>query len=170
VTATWLGRPLPIELTADPGFAGRVRRLAVISATALGVLWALAVATLTAPWPVDAALAAGWLLMPATLVASLARARLRLALVGPSSLVSVGLLAIVLFWLPDEPVAAAGWLLLTAGVLLGGALGLWLWYRLAPVPRLLDDPYSAGRWALIGVHAALILAGLALVAAGSAAG
>jgi hypothetical protein len=84
--------------------------------------------------------------------------------------VSVGLLAIVLSWLPDEPVAAAGWLLLTAGVLLGGVLGLWLWYRLAPVPQALDAPFASGRWALIAVHAGLILAGFALVAAGSAAG
>ncbi len=161
----WVGRPLPIELTADPRFAPRVRRLALISLIALGVLWALAVATLDAPWPVHAALAAGWLLMPAALVASLARARVRLALVVPSSLVSVGLLAIVIAWRPDDPVAATGWLLLTAGVLLGGLLGLWLWYRLVPVPRRLDDPYSGGRWALIGVHAVLILAGFALVAA-----
>jgi hypothetical protein len=170
VTVTWLGRPLPIELTADPGFAGRVRRLAAISATALGVLLGLAIATLAAPWPVDAALAAGWLLMPTVLIASLARARLRVALVVPSSLVSVGLLAIVLLWRPDDPVAATGWLLLTAGVLLGGVLGLWLWYRLAPVPRALDAPYANGRWALIAIHAGLVLAGLALVAGGALAG
>ncbi|MCJ7709607.1 MAG: hypothetical protein MUQ32_02145, partial [Chloroflexi bacterium] len=57
-----------------------------------------------------------------------------------------------------------GWLLMTIGVGLGGVLGLWLWFRLMPVPAALDDPLAPGRWALIGVHVALVVIGLALAA------
>lgn len=159
-----LSRPTPLELTADPRFAARVKRLALTSAIALGLIWALAVMTLAVPIPVHGALAAGWLLMPTLLVASLTRPRLRLALVLPASLVGVGLLAIALAWLPDDPVAALGWLLMAAGVLLGGVLGLWLWLRVVPVPPQLEDPFSSGRWLLIGIHVALIALGLALAA------
>jgi len=79
--------------------------------------------------------------------------------------VSLALLAICVAWLPAKPMAAAGWWLLTGGVLLGGGLGLWLWYRVLPVPRALDDPYAAGRWWLIGLHVGLIVAGWGLAAA-----
>ncbi|MGZ6255705.1 MAG: hypothetical protein ACXWMB_01645, partial [Candidatus Limnocylindria bacterium] len=95
---------------------------------------------------------------------SLPRPRLRTALVLPASLVSVALLAICVAWLPGERLAAAGWVLITAGVLLGGVLGLWLWYRLLPVPASLDDPYSQGRWGLIGLHVVLIVVGWGLAA------
>ena len=155
---------IPIELTRDPRFERRVRRLAVVSAVALGLIWALVVSTLEAPLAVDAVFAAGWLLMPSTLVASLARPGLRYGLVVPASLVSLGLLAVCFGWLPTDPTVAAGWLLMTIGVALGGGLGLWLWYRLLPVPAGLDDPFSSGRWALIGVHIALVVAGLGLAA------
>jgi len=153
-----------VELTRDPRFARRVRRLAGVSAAALGLVWWLAAMTLEAPAAVDAALVVGWLLMPLTLVASLARPRFRYGLVLPASLVSIGLLAVCIGWLPDDRLAAAGWLLMTAGVAVGGGLGLWLWYRLLPVPARLDDPFSAGRWVLIGVHVALVVAGFALAA------
>jgi hypothetical protein len=159
-----LARSAPIELTADPRFARRVKRLAATSVVALGGIWALAVATLSVPPAVHASLAAGWVLMPATLVASLARPRLRLALVLPASLVGVPLVAIVAFWLPGAPVAAAGWVLMTLGVAMGGALGAWFWFRMLPVPAAFDDPYSAGRLALIAIHVGLIVAGIALVA------
>ena len=69
--------------------------------------------------------------MPTVLAWSLREARVRYLLVVPSSLVTVGLLAICIGWLPASAAAAAGWLLLTVGVGLGGGLGLWLWYRLA---------------------------------------
>lgn len=163
-------RPIPIEqraqveLSSDPRFERRIRRLAVVSAVALGLIWGLVVATLEAPLAVDVAFAAGWLLMPLTLVASLRRPRLRYGLVLPASLVSIGLLAACLGWLPADPLVAAGWLLMTAGVALGAGLGLWLWYRLLPVPARLDDPFSTGRWALIGVHVALVVAGFGLAA------
>jgi hypothetical protein len=41
-------------------------------------------------------------------------------------------------------------------------MGLWFWYRVLPVPRAMDHPFSAGRIALIGVHVALIVAGMVL--------
>jgi hypothetical protein len=154
----------PVELTTDPRFRRRVVRLTIVSAIALGLIWGLAVATLAPPVPIAAALLAGWALMPAILAASLGRPRLRYGLVVPASLVSVGLLAIAVGWLPAEPVAAGGWLLMTAGVALGGSLGLWLWYRLLPVPAALDDPFAPLRWGLVGVHVIMIVAGFALAA------
>jgi hypothetical protein len=155
---------IPVELTRDPRFERRIRRLTVVSAVALGLIWVMAVATLEAPLAVDSVLAAGWLLMPSTLVASLLSPRLRYGLVVPASLVSVGLLAVCLGWLPADPVVALGWLLVTAGVALGGGLGLWFWYRPLPVPARLDDPFSTGRWGLIGVHVTLVVTGFVLAA------
>jgi hypothetical protein len=137
-----------------------------VGAVALGLIWGLAVTTLEAPAGVGIALGVGWLLMPMTLVASLARPRLRYALVVPASLVSLGLLAVSIGWLPSDPPAAAGWLLMTGGVIFGGGLGLWFWYRLLPVPRVLDGPLSRGRWGLIGLHVALIVAGFGLAMRG----
>jgi hypothetical protein len=165
MTDTLRGRALPVELSADAHFAGRVRRLGFTAMVALGVLWALATITLGAPVAVDLALLLGWLLMPALLFASLRDPRWRYALVLPSTLVGVPLLAICAFWLPEGPVAAAGWLLVTAGILLGSVLGLWFWYRLLPVPAALDDPFSPGRWTLIGIHIAMIVLGLMLASA-----
>jgi hypothetical protein len=156
------GRRVPVELTRDPPFERRVRRLTGVSGVALGLVWGLAVTTLEAPTAVDSALFVGWLLMPLTLAASLSHPRLRYALVLPASLISIGLLAVCLRWLPGEPSVAAGWLLMTAGVALGGAMGFWLWYRLLPVPAVLDRPFAGGRWVLIGIHVALIVAGFGL--------
>ena len=155
-----------LELSNDRRMAGRVRRLARTAAVALGIIWWLAVSTLEAPPIIGASLLLGWASMPAILVMSLRRPRLRYALVLPSSLVGVPLLGITALFLPASAVAAAGWLLMTAGILLGSALGLWFWYRVLPVPRALDDPFSAGRIALIGVHVALIVAGAALASTG----
>ena len=155
-----------LELSNDRRMAGRVRRLARTAAVALGIIWWLAVSTLEAPPIIGASLLLGWASMPAILVMSLRRPRLRYALVLPSSLVGVPLLGISALFLPASAVAAAGWLLMTAGILLGSALGLWFWYRVLPVPRALDDPFSAGRIALIGVHVALIVAGAALASTG----
>ncbi len=160
-----LQRSVPVELTADRGIARRVKRLAATSAVALGLIWLLAVTTLEAPVLVDAVLAAGWIMMPTVLAASLRRPSLRYWLIVPSTLVGVGLVAVSLGWLPEDPAAAAGWLLMTVGVLLGGVMGLWLWFRVVPVPASLDDPFAAGRWALIVLHVALITTGLGLAIA-----
>ena len=159
-------RPVPVELSADRRMALRVKRLGLVSMVALGLIWGLAAARLGAPLWVNGMLAAGWVLMPTVLFASLARPRLRYALVLPASLVGIGLLAICAWWLPSDPLAAAGWWLMTAGIALGGCLGLWFWYRLVPVPGWLDDLYSAGRWGLIGLHIGLIVVGWGLATAG----
>ncbi len=159
-----LGRPTPIELTGDRRVKRRVVRLAATSIVALGLIWGLATATLEVPAEIGAILALGWFLMPAVLLWSLAAPGARYLLIVPASLVTVGLLAICIGWLPSPPIAAAGWVLITAGVALGGVLGLWFWYRIAPVPSALDDPYAPGRWALIGVHVGLIVVGWALAA------
>jgi hypothetical protein len=164
VSTILAGRRVPVELSADAAFAHRVRRLGLVSLVALGAVWVLAVTTLEAPPIVDGALLAGWALMPAILFASLARPILRLGLTLPATLVTLGLLAIVVGWLPVAPAAAVGWMLILTGVALGGSMGLWLWYRLLPVPAALSDPFSPARWTLIGVHVALIVVGLALAA------
>lgn len=158
------GRP-GVELSADPAFAGRIRRLARTAVVALGLIWLAAVGTGVAGPLLGTALFAGWVLMPALLWASLPRPRLRYALVLPSALVSFSLLAICLGGLPGDPLASAGWLLMTGGILLGGLLGFWFWFRLLPVPAALDAPFAPGRWLLIGLHVAGIVIGLALVAA-----
>ena len=142
----------------------------MVSAVALGLIALLVITTLKASILVGAALAVGWILIPVTLVASLWRPSVRYGLVVPSALVSVGLVAVCVLWLPGGSVAATGWLLMTAGVLLGGAMGLWLWFRVLPVPAVLDDPVSAGRWALIALHVAPVVAGLVLVVAAAVPG
>jgi hypothetical protein len=157
-------REPPLELSADARFAGRIRRLAATSVFGLGAIALLSAATLDAPRAVDAALVGGWVLMPVLLAFSLRRPLVRYALVVPSTLVGVGLVVLCLVALPHgDPVAVAGWLLVTAGVLVGGWLGLWFWFRIVPVPAVLDDPFSRGRWALIGLHVALILVGLTAI-------
>ena len=159
-------RRIPVELSADARFAGRIKRLALTAMVALGLIWWLAVTTLATPPLARIALAAGWVLMPTVLLASLSRPRLRYALVLPATLVGVALLGVSIWWLPPEPMAAAGWLLITMGIALGGALGLWFWFRLLPVPEPLNDPFSGGRLALIGLHVALIVSGLVLAVVG----
>lgn len=159
-----LRRQRPVELSTDARFAGRVRRLAATASVALGLIWALALVTVEAPIIVHAALAAGWLLMPVLLVASLGRPLLRYALVVPATLVGLGLLAMSFAWRPESILAAAGWPLMAVGVLLGGWMGLWFWYRLVPVPAVLDDPFSPGRLVLIRIHVGLIIGGWLLAA------
>ncbi len=151
-----------IEMTGDRPFMHRVRRLVAISAVALGVIWGLAFIEEAPAW-VLALLAIGWVSMPAILAASLHRPSLRYALVVPAGTVSVGLVGMVMA-APDETVT--GWVLITAGVLLGGFLGVWFWFRLLPVPRSLDDPFGWPRVALVSLHLALILVGAVLVMVG----
>lgn len=164
-----LGRPVPIELTADPRLIRRVRRLAAVSSVALGLIAILAAATLEVPDPIIVALFAGWLAMPTVLVVSLRRPEFRYGLAVPATLVTFGLGAIVIGWLPDQPIAAVGWVLILAGVLLGGLMGLWFWFRVVPVPARFDQPNAPGRSRLIAVHVGLVIIGLILVVVGTAA-
>ncbi len=152
-----------VELSADPGFAGRIRRLAGTSVVALGLIWLLAARRLDAHPAVGVALASGWLLMPVVLWSSLRRPRLRYGLIVPSALVSLALLAVGATALPADPLARAGWLTLTAGILVGGVLGGWFWYRWRPVPAALDDPFAPGRWLLVAAHVGLVCAGLLMI-------
>ncbi len=156
-------------MTADRIFARRVVRLAITSAFVLAFIWFLSAATLQAHPMIGSGLAGGWLLMPSILGLSLRWPPLRHALILPSSLVTLALLAICATALPDDEVASTGWLLVTSGVLFGGVLGAWFWYRWMPVPIRLVDPFSRGRWALIVVHVSLILAGVTLVSLSAAA-
>lgn len=152
-----------VELTDEPRFAARVRRLVTVSSVALGVVVVLAVATTGAPGWVIAMLVGGWILMPATLAASLVRPHLRYGLILPASLVIVGSIAICWAWLPGSTVAAVGWVLITTGVAGGGLLGSWFWYRMAPVPHSMKDPFSAPRLVFISFHVGLIGAGVVMI-------
>jgi hypothetical protein len=155
--------PEPVELTDDPAFARRIIRLGFTSSIALGLVWLLATITLDAHPGVGASLALGWLMMPSILFLSLRRPRLRYALAIPSALVGVPLLIICASNQPEGQVARTGWLLITAGILSGGVLGVWFWFRWLPVPGWLHAPFSPSRWTLIGLHVALVVSGLVLV-------
>jgi hypothetical protein len=155
-------RGVPLALTGDRRINARVRRLVAVSVVALGLIWALTRATLDLPGAMEAALAVGWALMPLILATSLAAPRLRYLLTVPASIESAALVALLIGWRPVDPLPAVGWVLITAGILVGGTLGLWLWYRLLPVPPWLDDPTGTARWGLIGVHVALVAAGMLL--------
>lgn len=163
---TLLGRA-GVEMSADPVFRPRVRRLAGVSSVALGVIWLLAVET-TEPHSgaIDGALLAGWIMMPTVLWTSLRHPPVRPWVFLPSALVTVGLLAVCLNALPADSSVRLGWLLVTGGILFGGLLGGWFWFRWLPVPESLDAPFSPGRWALVGAHVLMIVAGIGLVATG----
>ena len=110
-------RSAAIELSDDPRFAGRVRRLAFVSIAALGwlvVLWSRTAETLPLA---GAALVAGWITMPLTLLASLQQPLIRYALVVPSTLVTGGVVA-MLVRAPLGGVTAAGWTVILAGLAL----------------------------------------------------
>lgn len=143
---------------------GRLIRLAVTATVALAVIWWLAVATLEAHPLILGGLASTWLLMPVALLLATRDWRMRPWLVVPSAIETLSLVAIDLTVLPDEVLAAAGWLVLTAGIILGGLLGAWLWMGWAPVPHSLRAPYARLRWALIASHVGLVIGGLVLVA------
>ena len=154
------------EMTNDPAFLARVRRLAVVSVVALGAIWLLAATTLAAHPTIDLALMLGWAGMPAVLGLSIRRAGVRRLVAVPSALVGAALVAVCLTAPPEGGVARAGWLLLTAGILLGAGLGAWFWYRWFPVPASLDKPFAPARWALIEVHVGLVIVGLLLIVLG----
>lgn len=151
-----------IELTGDRLFTHRIHRLIAISTVALGVIWGLAFIDEAPAW-VLVLLAIGWASMPTILAGSLRRPSLRFALVVPTSAESFGLIGMVMN-APEETMT--GWLLITAGILLGGLLGVWFWFRWLPVPRILDDPFGWPRMTFVGLHLALILVGATLVLIG----
>ena len=151
-----------IELTGDRLFTHRIHRLIAISAVALGVIWGLAFIDEAPTW-VLVLLAIGWASMPTILAGSLRRPSLRFALIVPASAVSIGLIGMVMN-APEETMT--GWILVTAGILLGGLLGVWFWFRWLPVPRIFDDPFGLPRMAFVGLHLALILVGATLVLIG----
>ncbi len=151
-----------VELTTDRAFTHRIRRLVWISALALGVIWVLAFVEGAPPWAL-LLVAAGWVLMPVLLAASIRQPALRLLLVAPAGCASLGLIGVTASAGPDTTL---GWAMVTAGVLFGGTLGMWLWYRWAPVPPSFDSPFGLPRIGLIAVHVGLILFGLGLVVAG----
>jgi hypothetical protein len=144
--------------------AVRIRRLAVVSAVALGIVYLLATRSQHGSPAIEAALFSGWLLMPIALSLCLVRPRLLLGLLVPSTLVTLGLAALSLNAVQAESAEAPGWLVLTSGVVLGDLLGVWFWFGFAPVPYPLRDPFSFGRSALILIHVTLVVAGMALVA------
>lgn len=156
-------RPRSIEMSSDPRFATRVVRLAVTSVIALAAIFAQWAWTGSGNPTILIALGGGWILMPTLLMLSLRWPEFRYGVVVPAAAVSLALVAICLWNTPPSPIARSGWLLVSSGVLLGGFLGAWFWFRWLPVPRQLDDPYSPGRWAMIAVHAGLIIAGLGLL-------
>jgi hypothetical protein len=155
---------MPSEMSADVRFRRRLRRLIVVSAVMLGAITLLAALSTDARPVTIGLLAAGWLLMPTLLHAGLDRPRLRYLLIVPATLVSVGSIVVASGVEPGST-AAIGWWLIAGGVLFGGGLGSWFWYRWMPVPDQLDDPFSPGRIALIAVHVALVVIGMALVIA-----
>jgi hypothetical protein len=152
-----------VELSGDASFSPRIIRLGFTSMVALGAIYMSARLTTDASSLTTASLAAGWVLMPAILFLSLRFPLIRYALVVPSTLIAVPLLVVTSRAFYLGVAAALGWLLITAGVLLGGLLGVWFWFRWLPVPERLNDPFSRGRWILIGVHVALIVSGLIVV-------
>ncbi len=151
-----------VEMRADPRFAGRIRRLAGTSVVALGLIWLLGTLRLDAHPAIGGALAGGWLSMPVILWLSLRRPTLRYGLIVPSALVSLALVAICATALPADPLGRAGWFTLTSGILFGGVLGFWFWFRWLPVPTGLDDPFAPSRWLLVAIHVGLVTAGLLL--------
>ena len=152
----------PVEMTTDPGFVKRVNRLVAISATALGLIFFLAVATTDAGWMAYGLLLTGWVSMPTLLARSVTRPAWRYLLTIPASLTTVGVMIVALGY-DGSVLATLGWWSIAAGLGVGGTLGAWFWYRWMPVPRIFDRPFSAGRWALIATHAGLVLLGVGLV-------
>jgi hypothetical protein len=144
--------------------SARVRRLAITSAWALGVIWLLWALTVGHGPLVGAALAVGWILMPTVLWASLRRPSLRFGLIVPAALVTGAVAAVALGPLANDA-ARAGWLALLAGLAMGGVQGAWLWFGWLPVPPALRDPLAKTRLRLIAAHVTLVVSGMVLVTA-----
>jgi len=155
----------PVEMSPNPGFASRVKRLTAVSATALGGIFLLVSLTGDAGWVASGLMIGGWVSMPVLLAKSLRQPRWRYLLAVPAGLVLASLLTVALGF-DGSALSRVGWWVMTAGVLVGGTLGGWFWYRWAPVPRPFDAPFARGRWMLIAVHAGLVVVGAVLVMLG----
>lgn len=153
-----------VELTHDPSFEARIRRLSVVSLIALGTITWLAIRD-DASMPVVLLLATGWILMPTVLRASLRRPALRYGLSIPATLVAGGL-TLFSATLPDGGGSSvAGWWTITASLWFGALLGMWLWFRWLPVPERLAEPFGFARLVLVSVHIGGVVVGIALVMA-----
>ena len=150
-----------VELTRDPAFTRRVRRLVWISSIALGVITLLAVRDDASAWVIVLMLV-GWLLMPVLLHLSIDNPRLRRGLLVPGTSFTLGGLGMAV---ATVGALSVGWWLIAAGLMLGGTQGVWFWFRWMPVPGHLDDPFAWPRLGVVGVHVALLLVGIAVVAA-----
>jgi hypothetical protein len=117
------GQAVRIELSNEPRFSRRVRRLGVVSLVAPGLIWWVAATRLATPQPLLVAQLAGWWLMPAVPFASLPFPSIRPPLIIPATLITAPVLAIVAGRLPGQPIAGLGWLLVAAGLLLGDLMG-----------------------------------------------
>lgn len=152
-----------VEMSDSALFTPRVRRLVAISTVALGLI-TLLVATRAGSHNEPSLLLAaiGWLLMPVILTISLRRPRWRYLLAIPATTVAIALI-VVSIQFTDGLMTTVGWWMMTSGILIGGTLGMWFWYRWLPVPGSLDDPFSFGRWSLIAAHVGLVAVGGLLV-------
>ncbi|MEA2002106.1 MAG: hypothetical protein U9N84_09525 [Actinomycetota bacterium] len=163
--SSFSAEPISLEMTTDPGFLRRIKRLILVSSVALGLICLLVLSTADVGWVPTSLIIGGWVSMPVLLAGSLSRPELRYLLTVPAGLVSVALFVVALGF-DGSGSARLGWWAMTAGVLTGATLGAWFWYRWVPVPQALDEPFSRGRWALIAVHAGLVVVGGALVVLG----
>jgi hypothetical protein len=159
---TAIRRQRGLELTGDRLFTHRVRRLVGVSVVALGVIWVLAFLDDAPVW-ILALLGVGWALMPLILAVSLRRPMARYGLIVPATVIPLGLAGMIMV---GQDSTSNGWIVMTIGIVFGGFLGLWFWFRWLPVPRVLDDPFGSARVSLIGIHIALILSGAAMVVVG----
>lgn len=146
---------------------GRLTRLSWVGATFLLLITVLAATRTTAQWWIVAMLGSGWLTMTPSLLATRHNPRHLSWVLVPSGLVATGLVGLCITALPAAMPARVGWIMLTVGIWLGVALGLWLWFRLAPIPEVLRDPVGPGRWALITLHVAPILLAFGLLLSAS---
>jgi len=140
----------------------RIKRLVGISAIALGLIAVLVGAVPNLGWLPPTLMVIGWILMPLLLAYSLRHPAWRYLLAVPAAAVSIALLLVSIEF-EGSAWATAGWWTMTTGVLLGGSLGTWFWYRWVPVPHQLSEPFSRGRWLLVGIHVGLIVSGWVLV-------
>ena len=148
-------------MSTSDALGPRSVRLAVVSSFALGVIWLLARDSDAGTSAISACLLAGWLAMPLLLGLSVWRPALRPAVLLPSTLVTLGLAALVAgSW---QLGGSGPWLLLLAGILLGDLLGAWFWFRLLPVPASMLAPNAPTRLALIVLHVALVMGGIILL-------